>query len=292
MKTFGIHSSFAGSLFLHVLIISAAILFARLSDSNIPTPYMMVSLVDFSSPHIPAPLSMDDEFNLIEKQIETPYVEIPPTVYKQTTKAPIPEKQAEAPTELSPEAHEQIDRRTIPVKQAKTPTKPPQPRAQTQARVQPQAKDKPKEEDQQRFIRDRMEALEAIKRLEAMRAVEKVVELRKMVDIGEQKTKTAGGRSLEVDRVGDRDRLSIGEDYWLTVVNKIRHQWIFPEDIDRDLEAIVSIKVAIDGNVTIGRMEKSSGDPLFDRSVLRAINKASPLPPPPHEMEFGARFRP
>lgn len=285
MKTSDIYSSFTGSLFLHILIISAAILMARLPDSNPPAPYM-VSLVDFPSPHIPAPFSRDDENKQIQKQIEKPDIEIPTTAHKQTTKASIPEKQAKAPVEPSLEAHKQIDKKTIPVKQTKKPMKPPQ------AQAQAQAKDRSKEE--QRFIRDTIEALEAMKRLEAIREIEKIVKLRKVVDIEGQKVKIANGRpsAMQVDRGGSRDKPSNSEDYQLTVVDKIRQQWVFPESIDKDLEAIVSIRIIVDGSVIISKMEKSSGNPLFDRSVLRAINKASPLPPPPHEMELGARFRP
>ena len=37
-------------------------------------------------------------------------------------------------------------------------------------------------------------------------------------------------------------------------------------------------------------IEKSSGNLLFDRSATKAISKASPLSPPPVEMEIGVRF--
>jgi len=40
------------------------------------------------------------------------------------------------------------------------------------------------------------------------------------------------------------------------------------------------------------RIEKPSGNVLFDRSALRAIAKASPVTPPPYEMEIGVRFYP
>jgi len=76
------------------------------------------------------------------------------------------------------------------------------------------------------------------------------------------------------------------------VISKIRQHWIFPEAGNKDLLAIISIRIAKDGRIIVDKIEKSSGNPLFDRSALRAINSASPLPPPPEEIEIGVRFRP
>ena len=60
----------------------------------------------------------------------------------------------------------------------------------------------------------------------------------------------------------------------------------------KNLEAVISVTIMSNGTVKINSVEKSSGNVLFDRSVLRAINKASPVSPPPHEMEIGLRFTP
>ncbi|MBI3593315.1 MAG: cell envelope integrity protein TolA [Nitrospirae bacterium] len=136
-----------------------------------------------------------------------------------------------------------------------------------------------KKEDNSR-VKERVEALQAKRR------VEKIVALRKVVTIG------SSGAALKDGKTGSGGTSSSGGDYYALVESRIRQQWIFPESLDRDLEAIISIKIAKDGSVTIDRVEKSSGSPLFDRSVLRAINMASPLPPPLKETEIGVRFRP
>ncbi len=83
-------------------------------------------------------------------------------------------------------------------------------------------------------------------------------------------------------------------EYGRLVGEEIRRQWQFPTDLlkDKTIEAIVSIRVLKNGFVQILRIEKSSGNPLFDRSALRAITKASPVTSPPHEMEIGVRFYP
>jgi TonB family protein len=58
------------------------------------------------------------------------------------------------------------------------------------------------------------------------------------------------------------------------------------------LQTLVSIRIEKDGSITIQKIEKGSGNQPFDRSVLRAITMANPLPQPVKEMEIGIRFRP
>ncbi len=140
--------------------------------------------------------------------------------------------------------------------------------------------------------KDEMTVKERIEALQAKKRIEKLAVLRKMVDIGGIKSGVRSQRSEVQTEGSTAGNQNYGGDYYSVVMNKIRQQWIFPESIDKDLLAIITIKIARDGSVTIGRMEQSSGNALFDRSALRAISKASPLPPPPQEMEIGVRFRP
>ncbi len=58
------------------------------------------------------------------------------------------------------------------------------------------------------------------------------------------------------------------------------------------LEAVVSFKIKRDGNIEQLKLESSSGNKFFDRSVMNAISKAAPLPRPPYEIELGIRFYP
>ncbi len=120
--------------------------------------------------------------------------------------------------------------------------------------------------------------------------------LRKIIDIG---TKGSDLQSKTSSSAASRNKITDsgganagGGDYYSLVETKIRQQWIYPETLATDLETIISIRVAKDGSITIEKVEKGSGNQLFDRSVLRAITMASPLPPPLKEMEIGLRFRP
>lgn len=86
---------------------------------------------------------------------------------------------------------------------------------------------------------------------------------------------------------------TIFDDYYAKIIKEIWQQWRWNPDLGRkDIEAIVSIKILKDGTAIVQRIEKSSGNSLFDRSALRALTLASPLSPPPYEIELGVRFYP
>jgi colicin import membrane protein len=82
------------------------------------------------------------------------------------------------------------------------------------------------------------------------------------------------------------------DDYYSKITREIWQQWVFPDTGQKNFEAIISIRILKDGTITAQRIEKSSGNPIFDRSAIKAIAKASPLSPPPYEMEIGIRFYP
>jgi colicin import membrane protein len=68
--------------------------------------------------------------------------------------------------------------------------------------------------------------------------------------------------------------------YYRTVQQKIKKAWSFPGG-PSDLTATVSFAIGPDGSLTAVRVTKSSRDPAFDESVIRAIRRAAPFPPPP-----------
>ena len=62
--------------------------------------------------------------------------------------------------------------------------------------------------------------------------------------------------------------------------NALKGHWTW-YDKSNLLIATVTMEIAQDGTVTGSRIKKSSGNSLFDDSVLRAVREASPVPPPP-----------
>jgi colicin import membrane protein len=86
--------------------------------------------------------------------------------------------------------------------------------------------------------------------------------------------------------------------YYIALQNAIRRQWNVPDFLKKeDLEAVVVVVLRRDGRVLDLKVEKKSGQPLFDDSAVRAIRKAEPLPAFPdiysrQQMEFEFPFRP
>lgn len=88
--------------------------------------------------------------------------------------------------------------------------------------------------------------------------------------------------------------------YYNLLWQRIRSVWVLPEEAlggKKDLETIMAIRIAKDGQIEDIQFEKKSGNPYLDESALRAIKKANPLPPLPPGMEgdkfdLGVRFKP
>jgi colicin import membrane protein len=85
---------------------------------------------------------------------------------------------------------------------------------------------------------------------------------------------------------------TIFDAYYARITGEIWRQWHPPDTGRKDIEAIVSVKISRDGTAIVQKIEKSSGNALFDRSVRLAIARANPLSRPPYEMEIGVRFYP
>lgn len=87
--------------------------------------------------------------------------------------------------------------------------------------------------------------------------------------------------------IGDESKSSkVAANYSGLVRARVESDWTLPEFAEKTgLEAIIVIKVLKNGEAVITQVEKSSGNSLFDRSAKRAINEASPFPPPPPEIE-------
>lgn len=68
--------------------------------------------------------------------------------------------------------------------------------------------------------------------------------------------------------------------YKATISKKIKSGWVWP-----DPEAVYIAKVLMtinpDGQISDIQITKGSGNSAFDKSVIAAIKKANPLPPPP-----------
>jgi len=80
------------------------------------------------------------------------------------------------------------------------------------------------------------------------------------------------------------------ESYSALVFERIQREWIYPDFDIAKFETIISFKITKEGKVMSQKLKKSSGNAIFDRSAMKAVLKASPLPPPPVEQEVEVRF--
>lgn len=148
-------------------------------------------------------------------------------------------------------------------------------------------KDVSRQKEERNKVEEKISVEEKIFAIVAKKKVEQRVRLRSNITLeargGDQK-----GTPQTSYAYAEGSKLFLG--YYSKIREEIWQQWIFPDVGQKDLEVTVSIRIMGDGSIIIQNVEKSSGNPIFDRSALRALTKASPLSPPPYEMEIGVRF--
>ena len=82
---------------------------------------------------------------------------------------------------------------------------------------------------------------------------------------------------------------------WMLATRRhVRSVWVTPpEFLERPLRTVVAIDVTADGRI-LGEPDvvRRSGDPFWDDNAVRALLRASPLPPPPMAGEWQISFTP
>jgi len=140
--------------------------------------------------------------------------------------------------------------------------------------------------EEKEYASDRIEAIKA------KRKIKEIIRLRRIISLKGSVTSKEKATDMPIPPGLKRDA-SLEDLYTSRIGGEIRQQYVVvPELKGKNLEALISITILKDGTIKINKIEKSSGNLLFDRSVLRAINKASPVTQPPIEMELGLRFTP
>lgn len=130
-----------------------------------------------------------------------------------------------------------------------------------------------------------------ISELTSKKKIEQIVKLRSVISVKAGDTK-AIARPANGGGAARGSRGTPFDSYYAKITEEIRQEWVYPDMGKKQLEAVVSVLIRRDGAVTVQGIEKSSGDLFFDRSALKAVTKASPVSPPPYEMEIGIRFTP
>jgi TonB family protein len=148
-------------------------------------------------------------------------------------------------------------------------------------------KNVPMEDVDKKFKKDEL-IEEKISAIAAKKRVERIVRLRSVISLKGD----VNNKNISETPSINTGKGSISDDYYTKIRNQIWQQWVYPDTGKKDLEAIISIRIMKDGTISMQKIEKSSGNPLFDKSAIKALTKANPLSPPPYEMEVGVRFYP
>ena len=68
--------------------------------------------------------------------------------------------------------------------------------------------------------------------------------------------------------------------YKALIRQKVEQNWVRPPDSRRGMQCVVKVRLVPGGDVLEADVVRSSGDAVFDRSVVNAVYRASPLPLP------------
>jgi TonB family protein len=150
-------------------------------------------------------------------------------------------------------------------------------------------KDIPKQEMKKKDKKEEELAKEKIAAIAAKKKVERLVRLRSVISL---KATVNNSKDSSETAPAHEGKGSLFDEYYAKIRKEIWQQWVFPDTGQKDLETIISIRIMKDGTISVQKIEKSSGNPFFDRSALKALTKATPLSPPPYEMEIGVKFYP
>jgi colicin import membrane protein len=64
------------------------------------------------------------------------------------------------------------------------------------------------------------------------------------------------------------------------IKQKVQNNWIKPEGWGKGVKCVVKVRMVPSGEVVSATVTRSCGNSLYDRSVVNAVHKASPLPVP------------
>lgn len=139
---------------------------------------------------------------------------------------------------------------------------------------------------------------EKIERIKSKKRDERIDELESMInssikEMSEREAEESVGEGTVEVEAESSEGGGIMAKYISDIAQQIRREWVYPDFMNNDLVAAVQVTIDRTGNIRVLGIEESSGNALFDKSVLRAINKASPVARPPFEMkDVVLRFHP
>lgn len=154
---------------------------------------------------------------------------------------------------------------------------------------QAEAERKRREEAEAEAERKRQEEAERKRQEEEERKRQEEEEQRQRALAEKREREKALQEQLEQERVARRVESALDQ-YIPIIRQKVGRNWNRPAGLRDNIEASVNVRLSQAGEVLSARITKSSGNPVFDRSVENAVLKASPLPIP-QERGVNEQFR-
>jgi len=193
-------------------------------------------------------------------------VEAPPPP---PVEAPKPPPKVEPPPEVKPQPRVEKPQIVIPEKPK------PKPKPKPEAKPKPEVKPKPDPDFQKRL---REQVAQEQKALDEQRQERELREL-----IARQQADAARAQAAA--------RTKALNEYIARIQAKVKSNWILPQDIQGNPEAVFDVVQLPTGEVLSIRVAKSSGNPAYDAAVERAILKSSPLPLPASRELFSRELK-
>ena len=92
-------------------------------------------------------------------------------------------------------------------------------------------------------------------------------------------------------RAALKQKQTMIDKYMNAIENKIYQNWVMPPSTNKGMVCELQVRLIPSGEVIDIQLSKSSGDPVYDQSVMAAVRRASPLPLPPAETGLFDVFR-
>ncbi len=146
---------------------------------------------------------------------------------------------------------------------------------------------KPREQTE---MEDTSRVKEEIRRIERVKELERIARLRGIVGSNRGEGPSSPGIPGGSGRPGaSPEKMAV---YYGIIRLQVMDSWVLQGDrFGENLETEVLINIGKEGGILKQTIERSSGNPEFDRSVMRAIAKASPFPPPPEDVDTEIQFK-
>lgn len=276
--TTGFTKTLIASIILHIAVISAVIIFHRPDNRHFITPvYTMVSIVQSGHSDRSGQTAIEQTTANQQEPVKTVKSNTAPPHKKNAAKHTKTPKKSAAPAN------------TIKIKTSKIVKKTDTSKAHDTASVDLALKNiekKLQKKSDNDLVASRIEGMKKTREGGAAKETSSAVdEIKKRISAQSKGNPsgqaTAAAKVVSGSTGASREALEAQyHAYYGLIRDRIQENWRYPYRDDKVM-IIVYIKLARDGRVISSRIEESSGNGLFDESLLSAIKKASPFAPLP-----------